>query len=37
MIFVEDSIQDGTYLLNLQVPSLATDAAPSRPVIFEVT
>ena len=37
MIFVENSIQDGTYLLNLQVPSLATDAAPSRPVIFEVT
>lgn len=36
MIFVEDSIQDGTYLLNLQVPSLATDAAPSRPVIFEI-
>ncbi len=34
MIFVEDSIPDGHYLLNLQIPVMATDAVPSRPVIF---
>ena len=36
MIFVEDTIQDGVYLLNLQAPAFASDAAPSRPVIFEL-
>ena len=36
MIFVDDSIQDGTYLLSLQVPAFASDAAPSRPVIFDL-
>ena len=36
MIFVDDSIQDGDYLLSLQVPAFASDAAPSRPVIFEL-
>ena len=36
MIFVPDSVRDGTYLLNLQVPAFASDAAPSRPVIFEL-
>jgi len=36
MIYVADSIQDGTYLLNLQAPAFASDAAPSRPVIFEL-
>jgi len=33
MVFVDDSIADGLYLLNLQVASLRNDAAPSRPVI----
>ena len=36
MIFVEDTIQDGVYLLNLQAPAFASDAGPSRPVIFEL-
>ena len=36
MIFVKDAIQDGVYLLNLQAPAFASDAAPSRPVIFEL-
>lgn len=34
MVFVPDQLQDGLYLLNLQIPSFATDAAPSRPVIM---
>lgn len=36
MIFVEDLIQDGTFLLSLQPPAFASDAAPCRPVIFEL-
>ena len=34
MVLVPDEVEDGLYLLNLQVPALCTDAAPSRPVIF---
>ncbi len=36
MIFVPDSIQDGTYLLNLQIPAFVADAAPSRPILFHL-
>jgi kynurenine formamidase len=35
MIYVPATVQDGQYLLNLQVPAFVTDAAPSRPIIFE--
>ena len=34
MIFVPDSIADGRYLLNLQIPPFCSDAAPSRPILF---
>lgn len=34
MIFVDDEISDGIFLLNIQVPAFCSDAAPSRPVIF---
>ena len=34
MVFVPDSVADGLYLLNLQIPPFKTDAAPSRPVLF---
>lgn len=34
MIYVPDAVSDGLYLLNLQVPALITDAAPSRPILF---
>jgi hypothetical protein len=34
MIYVDDDIPDGRYLLNLQIPAFAADAAPSRPVIY---
>ncbi len=33
LVFVPDTIPDGRYFLNLQVPRLASDAAPSRPVL----
>lgn len=36
LVYVPDTVKDGTYFLNLQVPSFMNDAAPSRPVIFEV-
>lgn len=33
MVFVPDTVADGPYELNLQVPAFDTDAAPSRPLI----
>ena len=36
MIFVSNDIIDGKYLLNIQTPSFVSDAAPSKPIIFEV-
>ena len=36
MIYVPDSVPDGYYLLDLQIPAFMTDAAPSRPVIYPV-
>ncbi|PSR06055.1 MAG: metal-dependent hydrolase, partial [Bacteroidetes bacterium SW_10_40_5] len=34
LIYVPNDITDGLYLLNLQVPSIASDAAPSRPCLY---
>ncbi len=34
MAFAPADLTDGLYLLNLQVPALGTDAAPSNPVVF---
>ena len=36
MIFVPEDVPDGVALLNLQVPALAGDAAPSRPMLLPV-
>ena len=36
LIYVPNHIRDGYYFLNLQIPPLMTDAAPSRPIIFAV-
>lgn len=36
MIFVSDEIQDGSYLLNLQIASFENDASPSKPVLYEI-
>ncbi len=36
MIYVDDRVSDGEYLLNLQTPSFVADAAPSRPVIYPI-
>ncbi len=34
LIYIKDKVKDGMYLLNLQIPSLKLDAAPSKPVIY---
>ncbi|WP_428224250.1 cyclase family protein [Flavobacterium sp.] len=34
MIFVEDTVSDGVYLLNLQIASFENDASPSKPVLY---
>lgn len=36
MIFVKNTINDGKYILNIQIPSFVADAAPSRPIIFKI-
>ena len=36
LIYVPDDVKDGEYLLNLQIAPWATDAAPSRPVLFRL-
>ncbi|MCX2678800.1 cyclase family protein [Galbibacter sp. EGI 63066] len=35
-IFVPDQVEDGTYLLNLQIAPFENDASPSKPVLYEV-
>lgn len=36
LAYVPDAAADGLYLLDLQVPAFASDAAPSRPVLYPV-
>jgi kynurenine formamidase len=36
LIFVHDSIPDGSYLLNLQIASFENDASPSKPVLYKL-
>lgn len=36
MIFVDNDIQDGLYLLNLQTISVDIDASPSKPVLYQL-
>lgn len=37
LIFVPETIEDGNYLLNLQIAPFVADASPSRPVLFKVS
>jgi kynurenine formamidase len=37
MAFIDDTIADGPYLLNLQVPPFVIDAAPSRPILLPLS
>ena len=36
LIYVDDSIADGLYILNLQITSLEMDASPSKPVLYRI-
>lgn len=36
MVFVETSVPDGSYLLNLQMASFENDASPSKPVLYAI-
>lgn len=36
LIYVEDAIKDGSYLLNLQIASFENDASPSKPILYAI-
>lgn len=36
LIYAPDTLQDGRYILNLQIAPLTMDAVPSRPVVYAV-
>lgn len=36
LIYVPNDVADGNYLLNLQIAPFATDASPSRPILFKI-
>ncbi|MNQ52336.1 Kynurenine formamidase [compost metagenome] len=36
MIFVSNEIDDGNYILNLQIASFENDASPSKPILYSV-
>ena len=37
LIYVSDEVEDGDYLLNLQIAPFESDCAPSRPVLFPLS
>lgn len=36
MIFVDDAIKDGSYILNLQIASFENDASPCKPILYPI-
>jgi kynurenine formamidase len=36
MIFVPNEVEDGSYLLNLQIASFENDASPSKPILYRI-
>ena len=36
LIYVDSSIPDGSYILNLQIASFENDASPSKPILFKI-
>ena len=36
MIFIDDKVKDGSYILNLQIASFENDASPSKPVLYQL-
>lgn len=36
LIYVDNKVRDGLFLLNMQLPSMSLDAVPSRPVLYKM-
>ena len=36
MAFIPNSVEDGIYFVNIQIPHFVCDAAPSRPLLFPI-
>ena len=36
LIYLSNGIEDGEYLLNLQIAPFVADASPSRPLLFKI-
>ena len=36
LVYIPDSVEDGTYVINLQIAPFRGDAAPSRPILYPV-
>lgn len=36
LIFVRDEVEDGSYLLNLQIASFENDASPGKPILYKI-
>ena len=36
MIYVDEKVKDGSYILNLQFASFENDASPSKPILFKI-
>lgn len=36
-IYVPEEVQDGTYLLNLQIAPFVNDASPAKPVLYQIS
>ncbi|MBC7557703.1 MAG: cyclase family protein [Chryseobacterium sp.] len=36
MIYVENQVADGSYILNLQIASFENDASPSKPILYDI-
>ncbi len=36
LIFVDDKVQDGSYILNIQIASFENDASPSKPILYKI-
>ena len=36
LIYVDNSIEDGLYMLDIQIASFQSDASPSRPLLYRL-
>ena len=36
MVFIPDEVEDGDYLLNLQIAPFFADTSPSRPILYKI-